>query len=359
MPHLESSFEKIRQQFDDVEKDMALPGTAKNAARLTELGRERARLEPIVERINRLEQLRKEKTDAELLVKKETDQGVREMAKEELGDLEAEEKKLLEQLNRDLIPVDPTDSRDTIVEIRAGAGGDEAGLFAADLLRMYTRYSERKGWRTALLSGNRTGIGGFKEVILEIKGTGAFGMMKFESGVHRIQRIPETEKSGRVHTSTATVAVLPIAEEVDIEIKPEELRIDVFRSSGHGGQSVNTTDSAVRITHLPSGLVVSMQEERSQLKNKIKAMAVLRSRLLAHKQEKAASERGSMRRVQIGTGDRSEKIRTYNIPQDRVTDHRIKFTSHGVTRVFDGDLDEMTATLQEANRSKLKDLKEQ
>ena len=241
-----------------------------------------------------------------------------------------------------------------ILEIRAGAGGDEAGLFAADLLRMYTRFGERRGWKLTLLSANRSGIGGFKEVVVEVKGEGVFGVLKYESGVHRVQRIHETEKSGRIHTSTATVAVLPVAEEVDVAIKPSDLRIDVFRSSGHGGQSVNTTDSAVRITHLPTSLVVSMQEERSQLKNKEKALRILRTRLLDAEQERAAHERGTLRRVQIGSGDRSEKIRTYNVPQDRVTDHRIKITAHGVARLLDGDLQELTEALSAANRSQIK-----
>ena len=347
-------FTQLVKRFEDVDRELASSETAANPKKLKELSRERARLEPIVERIQRLDLLRKEKTDAEKLLAQEKDDSLRDLAREELGALEREEQAILKQLDIDLLPVDPAEDRDCIVEIRAGAGGDEAGLFAANLTRMYTRFAEQQGFKATLISSNRTGIGGFKEAIVEVKGTGAFAAFKFESGVHRVQRVPETEKSGRVHTSTATVAVLPIAEEVDVEIKPSDLQIDVFRAGGHGGQSVNTTDSAVRITHLPSGLVVSMQDERSQLKNKDKAMRILRSRLLAHEQEKAASQRGSMRRVQVGTGDRSEKIRTYNVPQDRITDHRIKHTAHGVQQFLDGNLDELLAKLVEANRQQLK-----
>ncbi|MFH0831092.1 MAG: peptide chain release factor 1 [Parcubacteria group bacterium] len=351
---MEREFADITKRFAQIDKGLASPEVAGNPAKLSVLSRERARLEPIVERIKRLDLLRQEKSDAQKMLAAEQDNSVRELAKEELGDLEAEEQQLLAQLDIDLLPVDPSDERDCIIEIRAGAGGDEAGLFGADLLRMYTRVAERRGFKTTLLSSNRSGIGGFKEAVLEVKGNKAFGTFKFESGVHRVQRIPETEKSGRIHTSTATVAVLPIAEEVDVEIKPQDLQIDVFRAGGHGGQSVNTTDSAVRITHLPTGLVVSMQDERSQLKNKEKALRILRTRLLDAKQQAAAEERGQMRRVQIGTGDRSEKIRTYNVPQDRVTDHRIKFTAHGVQRLLDGALEELLAKLVSANRAQLK-----
>lgn len=351
---MERDFADVVKRFEAVDQDLASSAVAANPAKLKELSRERARLEPIVERIKRLELLRTEKADAQKMLAAEKDSSLKELAREELGDLEREEQQLVTQLDIDLLPVDPADDRDAIIEIRAGAGGDEAGLFAANLLRMYTRIAERNGYRATIMGSNRTGIGGFKEAILEVKGQKAFGTFKFESGVHRVQRVPETEKSGRIHTSTATVAVLPIAEDIDVEIKPSDLKIDVYRAGGHGGQSVNTTDSAVRITHLPTGLVVAMQDERSQLKNKEKAMRILRSRLLDATQEKAARERGSMRRVQIGTGDRSEKIRTYNVPQDRVTDHRIKVTVHGVQRVLDGDLDELFAKLVQANRDQLK-----
>ncbi len=350
----ESNLQDILKRFDEVEADLANPETSQDRKKLLDLSRERSRLEPIVKRINKLAAVRQELKDAQALFEKETDDALKNLAKEEIGDLERNEQKILTKLETDVLPVDPSDERDAILEIRSGAGGDEAALFGSDLLRMYTRYAERQGWRTNLMSANRTGIGGIKEAVLEIKGNGVFGRLKYESGVQRIQRIPETEKSGRVHTSTATVAVLPIAEEVDLEIKPSDLRIDVYRSSGHGGQSVNTTDSAVRITHVPTGVVVAMQDERSQLKNKDKAMKILRSRLLDAEQERAAKDRGAMRKVQVGTGDRSEKIRTYNVPQDRITDHRIKFTTHNVTAIFDGGLDEIIDKLIEANQAILK-----
>ncbi|MFO0702757.1 MAG: peptide chain release factor 1 [Candidatus Andersenbacteria bacterium] len=350
----QASLDKVLAEFAAVEQQLADPSVTTNPTKLSELGREQARLEPIVQRVRRLLEVRRERTDAEQLAAAERDASLKTLALDEVGELEREEKALLAQLDVDLLPHDPTDDRDAILEIRAGAGGDEAGLFAADLLRMYTRYGERRGWSMPMLSASRSGIGGFKEVVVEVKGPGAYGVLKYESGVHRVQRIPSTEKSGRIHTSTATVAMLPVAEEVDIDIKPQDLRVDVFRSGGHGGQSVNTTDSAVRITHLPTGVVVSMQDEKSQLKNKEKAMRILRTRLLDAKQEQAARERSSLRRVQIGTGDRSEKIRTYNVPQDRITDHRIKVTVHGVARVFDGDLQELTDALAAANREQVR-----
>jgi peptide chain release factor 1 len=244
-----------------------------------------------------------------------------------------------------LIPKDPNDDKNVIVEIRAGAGGNEAGLFAADLFRMYTRYAEMRRWKTKMLSSNESGIGGFKEVVFEVAGKGAYSRLKYESGVHRVQRVPETESSGRIHTSTATVAVLPEMEEVDVEIDPNDIRIDIFRSSGPGGQSVNTTDSAVRLTHLPSGIVVSCQDEKSQLQNRIKAMSILRAKLYDLEQQRILSEQGAARRSQVGTGDRSEKIRTYNFPQTRVTDHRIGYTSYQLMPILDGEIDEFVETL--------------
>ena len=250
-----------------------------------------------------------------------------------------------------LLPRDPNDEKNVIVEIRAGTGGDEAGLFAADLYRMYVRYAEMQGWKTPMLSSHSTGIGGFKEVIFQVQGRGAYSHLKFESGVHRVQRVPETEASGRIHTSTATVAVLPEMEEVEVEVDPNEVRIDVFRSQGAGGQSVNTTDSAVRLTHLPTGMVVTCQDERSQLQNRIRAMAILRSRLYEIEQQRLVEEQGATRRSQVGSGERSEKIRTYNFPQNRVTDHRIGFTTHRLESILEGDLNELIQALTEADQA--------
>lgn len=287
----------------------------------------------------------KEIQEAKTILNEESDADLREMAQAELDEL-AERKAALEQrLKVLLLPKDPNDDKNVIVEIRAGTGGEEAALFAADLLRMYSRYAEREGWKTEFMDANNTDIGGFKEVVFLIEGKGAYSRLKFESGVHRVQRIPSTESGGRIHTSAATVAVLPEAEEVEVDIDPNDLRIDVFCASGHGGQSVNTTQSAVRITHIPSGIVVSMQDEKSQHKNKDKAMKVLLARLLDRAQQEHQQKMASTRRSMVGSGDRSERIRTYNFPQNRITDHRIGLTLHRLDSVLEGDLQEIIETL--------------
>jgi len=328
-----------------IEEQLSSPETASDPDALRRLGKELARVQPTVTAYERLEATRRELAEARQMRDTEADPEVRELAKAEVLDLEAREEALLEELQVLLLPRDPLDERDVIVEIRAGTGGEEAALFAAELFRMYARYAERHRWSVEVLGSSETGIGGFREVIFEVHGDRAYSRLKFEGGVHRVQRVPETESSGRIHTSTATVAVLPEADEVDVHIDERELRIDVYRSTGPGGQSVNTTDSAVRITHLPTGLVVTIQDEKSQHKNKAKAMAVLRARLLEIEQRRAHEAEAAQRRSMVGSGERSEKIRTYNFPQDRVTDHRVGMDLHNLPGVLDGDLDRLIDTL--------------
>ncbi|HEY7737717.1 MAG TPA: peptide chain release factor 1 [Candidatus Limnocylindria bacterium] len=328
---------------------LSLPETATDRRLLATYGRELARLEPIVAAASRRETAEAALASARGLLE-DGDPEVRTMAREEIATLETELAEVDAELRRLLVPRDPNDERDVILEIRAGTGGDEASLFAADLYRMYARYADQRGWKVELLSTSESASSGFKEVIAEVTGQGAYSRLKFESGVHRVQRVPVTEASGRIHTSTATVAVLPEAEEVEVEIDEGDLRIETYRSSGPGGQSVNTTDSAVRITHLPTGLVVAIQDEKSQHKNRAKALAVLRARLLEAQRARQAEERGEARRAQVGTGERSEKIRTYNFPDDRVTDHRIGLTVHNLPGLLAGDLDRVIEPLAEADQ---------
>ena len=342
---------KIEIHYQSLGEEMARPEVASNPDKSRILGIEYRNLEEIVGVYKVYKQVKTGLEEAAEILQAAEDDELVEMAKMEKDELEQKESKLEEQLKFLLIPKDPNDSKNIVVEIRAGAGGDEAALFAADLYRMYSRYAENVGGKNEILSSSPTGIGGYKEIIFSVIGKDVYGKLKFESGVHRVQRIPETESSGRIHTSTATVAVLPEAEEVDVEIDPNELKIDVYRSSGPGGQSVNTTDSAVRITHLPSGLVVSCQDEKSQLKNKAKALKVLRSRLLDIAIHEQQSKMAADRRSQVGTGDRSAKIRTYNYPQGRITDHRIKLTLHRLEEVLDGDLTEMIEGLRLADQT--------
>ena len=320
----------------------------KDARRLAELGREHRRLAPLVELATRLLKQENELADARGLVGVDDPEMAAE-ARAEVNRLEASTAHLEEQLKPLLIPHDPLDERNAIVEIRAGTGGDEAALFAADLYRMYTRYIERRGWKIEVLSHSAGTLGGIKEAVFKVPADGAFGVLRWESGVHRVQRVPATENQGRIHTSAATVAVLPEAEEVDVSIEDKDLRIDVFRASGPGGQGVNTTDSAVRITHLPTGIVISQQDQRSQIQNRAKAMEILRARLLDLRISEQEAERARMRKTQVGTGDRSAKIRTYNYPQSRVTDHRIHFTTHDLQGVMDGDLEELIEKLKLAD----------
>ena len=303
--------------------------------------KEHADLEPIVMKYREYRKVNETIAESKQILEEESDEDLRELAKMELSEAESQIAEIEDELKLLLVPKDPNDEKNVIVEIRGGAGGDEAALFAGDLSRMYSRYAERKGWKTSLMSSNETGVGGYKEVSFLIKGKGAYSRLKYESGVHRVQRIPTTESGGRIHTSTATVAVLPEVDDVEVQINPEDLRFDVFRASGNGGQCVNTTDSAVRLTHIPTGEVVSCQDEKSQLKNKEKALKVLKARLydraLADQQKEISAERKS----QVGTGDRSERIRTYNFPQGRVSDHRINLTLYKLDSFIDGDIDEM------------------
>ncbi|MFL5606022.1 MAG: peptide chain release factor 1 [Gemmatimonadaceae bacterium] len=336
----------------EVERLLSNPDTFGDSRQVAELGREHRRLQPVIELAAQLEKSENELAEARELVSVDDP----EMAAEatlEVARLEATIGELEARLKPALLPHDPLDDRNAIIEIRAGTGGDEAALFAADLLRMYTRFIDRSGWRIETISHADGTLGGVKEAIFKVSGAGAFGAMRWESGVHRVQRVPATETQGRIHTSAATVAVLPEAEEVDVKIEDKDLRIDVFRSSGPGGQSVNTTDSAVRITHLPSGLVVSQQDQKSQLQNKLKAMEVLRARLLDLRVAEQEAARSRMRKSQVGTGDRSAKIRTYNYPQSRITDHRIGFTTHDLSGVMDGHIEPIVDAL------KLADVEEQ
>ncbi len=343
----------IKERFRDVTEEMAIPENATDSRIMADLGREHVSLKSIVAAIEHYERLIRERDDLKELIETESDAELAEMACQELEAIETELPVIEDDLRLQLIPKDPEDTKDAIVEIRAGTGGDEASLFAGDLFRLYNRFAERKGWKLELISNSAGSQGGFKEIVFSIHGAEAFGTMKYESGVHRVQRVPTTESSGRIHTSAASVAVLPEAEEVDLDIGPNDLKIDVYRSSGPGGQSVNTTDSAVRITHIPTGLVVTCQDEKSQHKNREKALRVLRSRLFDLELEKLESERSEARRSMVSTGDRSAKIRTYNWPQGRVTDHRLEGEqkNYALEKVIDGNLDDIITALQTAENA--------
>ena len=345
-PRLLQRLAEAEVRLQQVDEELSMPGVSGDLERLRVLGQERAELEPVAHTAREVRRLMEEHESTRELAAESGDPEMEALAREEMQRIEERLRSLARAARELLVPPDPLEDRPAVVEIRAGTGGDEAGLFAADLLRMYRRLAERKGWKVELISFSEGIPGSVKEAIFAVRGRGVYGRLRFESGVHRVQRVPQTESQGRIHTSAATVAVLPEAEEVDIQIDPADLRIDVFRSSGPGGQSVNTTDSAVRVTHVPTGLVVSCQDEKSQHKNKAKALKVLRSRLLDRLIAETEAERARERRIQVGTGDRSAKIRTYNYPQNRVTDHRIGLTLYRLEEALDGDLDELISALR-------------
>ena len=349
-PGLRRRLEAVERRYDELERLVSDPATTSDRNRIREVGQELSSLAPIVETIRALRDAEARLAEARQLVDGD-DADLRDLAREELAELVANTDDLVTRLRAQLVPRDPLDEKNVIVEARAGEGGEEAALFAADLYRMYARYAERHRWKTEILSQSQSEKGGFKEIIFKVSGRGAYSKLKFESGVHRVQRVPATEAQGRIHTSTATVAVLPEAEETDLVINDDDLKIDVYRAGGHGGQGVNTTDSAVRITHLPTGEVVTCQDERSQLKNRAKAMAVLRARLLAREQERRELETGTARRAQIGRGERSEKMRTYNFPQDRLTDKRLGYNLSNLERRMDGDIDDLIDALAQQDEA--------
>jgi len=352
MTDLDAKLVEVSRQYDSLQAELADPANATQPSELRRLGKELARLEPVVTSFRELQATREQLSGAREIRDREADEELRDLAREEVNKLEHDEQRQLEELKVLLLPRDPNDDRNVIMEIRAGTGGEEAALFAGQLLRMYLRYAERHRFRPDVMSQSETGIGGVKEAIVQISGDGAYSRLKFEGGVHRVQRVPETESSGRIHTSTATVVVMPEAEDVEIDIDEDrDLRIEVKRSSGPGGQSVNTTDSAVRITHLPTGLVVEIQDEKSQHKNKAKALAVLRSRLYERQLAEQRAADSAARRLMIGAGERSDKVRTYNFPQDRLTDHRIGLDLHGLPRVMDGDLDRLIDALSTTDQA--------
>ncbi|MBI4868251.1 MAG: peptide chain release factor 1 [Candidatus Wallbacteria bacterium] len=352
-----TQLDKIEEKFSALEQQLATPELLADPSRYQQVAIARSSLEQTVTLYRQYKKLRGDLEDTQGMLSGEKDASMREFLEEEVRSGKEKLAGLEQRLRLELIPKDPLDGKNTIIEIRAGAGGDEAGLFAADMFRMYCKFAEGKRWKHELLSSSSSGVGGLKEVIFSLHGTSVYSRMKYESGVHRVQRIPVTEAAGRIHTSTVTVAVLPEAEEVDVKIDDKDLRIDIMRSSGPGGQSVNTTDSAVRIVHLPTGMIVTCQDEKSQLKNKARAMMVLRARLLELEREKQAAARSSQRRSQVGTGERSERIRTYNFPQGRCTDHRIGLTLYQLRDIMEGELDPLIEALVTSDQeAKLKDL---
>ena len=343
--------EQIEARYEELSEQLALPEVAADLKQLQKLAQERASVENVVTRYREYKATSKALEDTQAMLNDGLDEEMTALVKQEIESLQSRREHLLQELRLVLLPRDPNDERDIIMEIRAGTGGDEAGLFAADLFRMYSRYAQSKGWQIDIIDSNERGIGAFKEIVFEIKGKGAFSRLKYERGVHRVQRVPLTESSGRIHTSAATVAVLPEADEIEVSINSDDLKIDIFHSGGAGGQNVNKVATAVRITHLPTGIVTTCQDERSQLRNKLKAMSVLRARLLDIEQRKQEEAITKQRRFQVGTGDRSEKIRTYNFPQDRVTDHRIGLNLHNLPRILEGGIDELIDALATSDQA--------
>ena len=345
-------YEEVKAKFKELETRLIDSSSTQTQQEMIKISQEHAALKRTLDLILSLEKTNSHLEQSRQIINEEQDPELRQMAETDLAELELKSESLKDAIEEEINPSSPNDKKNAIIEIRAGAGGDEAALFAGDLFRMYARFCEKKSWKLELIDASEIGIGGYKEIIFSVKGAGAYGLLKFEAGAHRVQRVPETEKQGRVHTSTATVVVLPEAEEVDIEIKAQDIRIDTFCSSGPGGQSVNTTYSAIRVLHLPTGIIVSCQDQKSQHQNKEKALQVLRSRLLAKEEEERRQKESDTRQIQVGGGDRSDKIRTYNVPQDRVTDHRINTSWHSITRILEGEIEEIVISLKKASREK-------
>lgn len=346
-------YKEIKEKFSQLEASLSDPKTLSDRDLVIKLSQEHANLKKTLDLINKLEEIEQRIIETKELIHDEKEESMHALAVDELSDLEKEEQDIKAKLEEELNPKSPNDKKNSIIEIRAGTGGDEAAIFAADLFRMYSNYCEARGWKVEIMNTNPIGVGGYKEIIFEVKGEGSFGYLKYEAGTHRVQRVPETEKQGRVHTSTATVVVLPEADAVDIDIQANDIRIDTFCSSGPGGQSVNTTQSAIRITHLETGIIVSCQDEKSQHQNKEKALRVLRARLLARQEEERLAKESSERKDQVGAGDRSDKIRTYNFSQDRVTDHRVNESWHSINLIMEGGIEDIINSLKEASKNNI------